>query len=73
MLEDLSEKELSELARTISNQSMTTIAIEHLQYKYDDLDNLSASWRNNVWMINFQILLKMVRQIFRKQSLGKKS
>ena len=62
MSEDLSEKELSELARRISNQNMTIIAIEYLKYKYDGLDNLSASWRNNMWMINFQILLKWYKR-----------
>ena len=56
MSEDLSQKKLSELARAISNQNMTIIAIEYLDFLYDDLDNLSASWRNNMWMINFQIL-----------------
>ena len=52
----LSDAMISKLARKISVQNLSAIAIETLGFSIDELKNLKAGYREDVYLINMDIL-----------------
>ena len=52
----LTDGVISELARNIASQKLSPIALEHLGFDFDDIEDLKVRYRSDTWEYNAHIL-----------------